>query len=162
MINLPQNMVTNRHKNFYTIEAKNNFELGLLMGEKFGDFAQVTIAESKKEGSWTIKTERAKKYLNVTKQHFPHYIEELQGYAKGANTEFLDVWTVSLEDEVHQGLTDKCTTIITNNGKLISHNEDWDKDSEDSVCLLLKKIGDLSLFELYYFNTLGGNSISIN
>jgi len=155
-------MVTNRHKNFYTIEAKNNFELGLLMGEKFGDFAQVTIAESKKEGSWTIKTERAKKYLNVTKQHFPHYIEELQGYAKGANTEFLDVWTVSLEDEVHQGLTDKCTTIITNNGKLISHNEDWDKDSEDSVCLLLKKIGDLSLFELYYFNTLGGNSISIN
>lgn len=151
-----------RHKNFYNTKAKNNFELGLLMGEKFGNFARATIAESKEERDWTTKIERAKQYLNVTEQYFPHYVEELQGYAKGANVEFLDLWTMSLEEDVHQELNDKCTTIITNDGKLISHNEDWDKDSEDSICLLLKTIGDVRIFEIFYFNTLGGNSISIN
>ncbi len=155
-------MVTKGHKNFYTIKAENNFELGLLIGEKFGDFTRATIAASKKEPEWLAKIERAKQYLNVTERHFPHYVEELQGYAKGAGADFLDLWTLSLEDEVHQEQNDKCTTIITNNGKLISHNEDWDKDSEDHVCLLLKKVGKLSIFELYYFNTLGGNAISIN
>lgn len=152
-------MTKNEYENFYIIEAKNNFELGLSMGEKFGRIIKEIINEHRQEPGWSDKTKRARKYINITKKHFPQYFEELEGYAKAANIGFLDLWTANLEDEE---VSDKCTTIITNGGKLISHNEDWDKDSADSICLLLKTVGKVSIFEIFYFNTLGGNSISIN
>lgn len=152
-------MAKNEHTNFYTIEAKNNFELGLSMGEKFGGIVRGIINEHKQESGWAYKTKRARKYINVTKKYFSQYFEELEGYAKAANVDFLDLWTANLEDEE---VNDKCTTIITNGGKLVSHNEDWNKDSANSICLLLKTVGKVSVVEIFYFNTLGGNSISIN
>jgi len=155
-------MEAKSHSNFFSIVAKDNFELGVLMGEKFGEFARNTINENIQELDWSIRQERAKEYLDVTNRYFPNYVAELQGYAEGAKVDFLNLWTTSLEDEVHQGLVDKCTTIVANEGKLISHNEDWDKDSENYVCLLLKKVGEITILELYYFNTLGGDSVSIN
>lgn len=142
--------------------AKDNLELGVLMGEKFGEFTRNIVNENIQESNWSIRRQRAKEYLDITKRYFPNYVAELQGYAQGAKVDFLNLWTTSLENEVHQGLGDKCTTIVTNEGKLISHNEDWDKDSENYICLLLKKVREIIILELYYFNTLGGNSISIN
>jgi len=142
--------------------VKDNFELGILLGEKFGEFVRNTINEKSQEQDWLIRRERSKEYLEITEKYFPHFIDELRGYAKGAKVDFLDLWTTSLEGEVYQELADKCTTIVTNEGKLISHNEDWDKDSENNICLLLKKVGEITILELYYFNTLGGNSVSIN
>ena len=155
-------MISKRHNNFYIVEAENNFELGLLLGKKFGNFARAKIDENKKEAGWILKVEQSRKYLSLTENSFPLYIEELQGYAKGAGVEFIDLWTISLEDEISLKSLNKCTTIITNKGKLFSHNEDWEKGSDDCVCLLLKRIGKLSILEIYYFDTLGGNSISIN
>ncbi len=151
------------HKNFYKFQAKDNFELGVLMGEKFFDVAKRTVSEAIKESAWEIKIERAKKFLKFNQEYFPQYIDELQGYAKGANVNFLDLYTLSLEDEVNQDhLHEKCTTVITNGGKLLAHNEDWDKGSEDKICVVEKTIGDKTILELFYFNTLGGNSVSIN
>lgn len=155
-------MEAKSHSNFFSVVAKDNFEFGVLMGEKFGEFARNTINENIQRPDWSIRQERAKEYLDVTNRYFPNYVAELQGYAEGAKVDFLNLWTTSLEEEVHQGLADKCTTIVTNEGKLISHNEDWGKDSENHVCLLLKKVGEITILELYYLNTLGGNSISIN
>lgn len=155
-------MTETPHTHFYRIEAEDHYQFGLLLGKKFGAFARQTILVNTRESDWPTRQERSREFLEYTEKYFPRYVEELRGYAEGANVDFLDLWTLSLEDEVHDNRADKCTTIITNAGKLISHNEDWGKDSEDHVCVLLKKIGALRTFELYYMNTLGGNSISIN
>jgi hypothetical protein len=151
------------HSNFFRVEAKDNFELGTILGKKFGGFARQKIDENSRQSDWLIRLERAKKYLDITERYFPEYVEELRGYAEGAEVDFLSIWTLSLEDETYEELRGKCTTIVTNKGKLIAHNEDWAKDSENNICLLHKKVGDnTTILELYYFNTLGGNAISIN
>ncbi len=151
-----------KHSNFFTFTANDNFELGVLMGEKFGEFARNTLSTKFKEKDWPIWRERAKKYLDITEKYFPSYVEEMRGYAQSAKIDFLDLWTLSLEDEVTAESADRCTTIVSNEGKLVSHNEDWDKNSANNICLCLKKIGDTTILELYYLNTLGGNAISIN
>lgn len=151
-----------RHNNFYRFRAKNNFELGFLMGQKFASEARGALTEMSTKNDWSDKTKRAERCLKVTQKYFPQYIEELTGYAKGADMDFLNLWTLSLEDEVDKETSDKCTTVVTNNGTLISHNEDWDEDSENSVCVVLKTVGQTRMFELFYYNTLGANSVSVN
>lgn len=151
------------HKNFHQFKAKDNFELGLLMGQKFADNAKRAVSESSVWENWKTKVELAKKFLKFNQDYFPEYVEEIRGYAKGAGVDFLDLYTLSLEDEVnHSYEADRCTTLMTNNGKLISHNEDWEKWSEDKICIVEKQVRDLKILELYYYNTLGGNSVSIN
>lgn len=150
------------HQNFYNLIAGDHYSLGLIMGKTFADYAKNALAEYARDPQWRRKVGRAEAYLKPTYNFFPRYLEELQGYAKGAGVVFEDLWTLSLEDEAETQRKEKCTTVITNNGKLISHNEDWNKDSEDSVCVLLKSIGETKILEIFYFNTLGGNSISIN
>lgn len=150
------------HVNFFTFKAKNNFALGFLMGKKFAKFAHQTIARRAAAARWSTEKVRAQKYLAITQKYFPQYVDELRGYAAGAQVNFFDLWTVSLEDEVRSKTKEKCTTIITNDGKLLAHNEDAEKDSTRDICLLRKTISGLTIFEIYYFNTLGGNGVSVN
>jgi hypothetical protein len=151
------------HKNFHQFKAKDNFELGLLMGQQFAELTKLTVDRSSVWQDWKTKGERAKKFLRFNQEHFPEYVEEIHGYAKGAGVDFLDLYTLSLEDEVNQDYPEnRCSTLITNNGGLIAHNEDWDKGSEDKICIVEKEIRGLKILELYYYNTLGGNSVSIN
>ena len=133
------------------------------MGEKFASVAKQAVAETLLTSDWQTKIERAKKFLKFNEQYFPSYVDEIKGYAKGASVDFLDLYTLGLEDEVDQDYpSEKCTTLITNGGKLLAHNEDWDKGSENKICLVQKTIGDTTILELFYYNTLGGNSVSIN
>ena len=74
-------------------------------------------------------------------------MEELKGYAKGAGVLIDDLWVLSLEDELSEA--DKCTTIITNNGKLIAHNEDWDTNSKDTICVLKKSVKNSGEMEFW-------------
>lgn len=150
------------HTYYYEIKAKTNYDLGLKRGELFGTIARNTLERRKQEKSWDRKVELSKDYLTVTKRYFPHLIEELKGYAKASNIDFSDFWTMSLEDDFDYLDAEKCTTIVTNNGKLISHNEDWDENAEDAICVLKKTLNDLTTFELFYLNTLGGASACIN
>lgn len=150
------------HENFFTFAAEDNYELGCMMGAEFSDPARRIFLSRSREATWETEKSKAAKYLAPTRAHFPYHVRELEGYAKGANMDFSDLWTLSLEDEAQEESSDRCTTVITNGGKLICHNEDWDKGSENSLCIVRKEIVDLSILELYYFNTLGGNSISIN
>ncbi len=147
------------HDQYFEISAKNNHELGYKLGELFGANLQDLITQSRNDPKWESKVIRSKKYLDATRKYFPKYIEELEGYAKSADVKFIELWTLSLEDELYQ--EDKCTTLITNNGQLIGHNEDY-KDAEEKVCILKKTVNNTTIFELYYLHTLGGNSISIN
>ncbi len=150
------------HKNFYQFKAKDNFDLGLQMGQVFADIAKRNVEHNSAFADWKTKKERAAKFLKYNQEYFPEYVEEIRGYAKGAGVDFLDLYTLSLEDEVSEEYPEKCSTMITNNGELIAHNEDWEKYAEDKICIVEKEIRDLKILELYYYNTLGGNSVSIN
>lgn len=150
-----------RHNNYYEVQAESYFDLGVQLGEMFQNYLHASLFWLQKEDDeWDRKRDEATRYLRHSKQRFPHLVEELRGYAKGAAAPFEDVWLLCMEDELDD--TEKCTTLVTNNGSLIAHNEDWDEDAKDGVCLLKKTLNDVTIFELFYRNTLGGNSISIN
>jgi hypothetical protein len=151
------------HSNFYIFRAKNRHELGFLAGQKFAPMIGLILQRAKKDSDWEKRTAGAKALIKINREYFPALMEELEGQAKGANIDLIDLWTLLLEKEGAQtNGSDKCTTIITNNGLLIAHNEDWEESSENDICVVLKEVGDLKIFELRYYHTLGGDSISIN
>jgi predicted choloylglycine hydrolase len=115
-----------------------------------------------RDSAWALKLKRAQEYLTITTDYFPQYVREIEGYAEGAEVDFLELWTLSLEDEFSYYRDEHCTSVITNGGKLISHNEDWASDAADQICVLQKTVGDLTTLELNYWSSLGGNSASIN
>lgn len=151
---------TNHHTNYFEIKADSHYNLGLKKGHLFKTNLINSINQEKQHKSWTAKLKKSKAYLEPSKKVFPQFIEELEGYAKGAEVNFDDLWVLSLEDELSD--TNNCTTAITNEGKLIAHNEDWHLNSKDAICILKKTIKDLTILELFFYNTPGGNSISIN
>lgn len=146
------------HKNYHQIKASTNYELGLQLGKIFKSEAQRWVEKQRKIGLWQQIVENSKRHLRLTEQYFPQYIEELKGYAKGAGIDFYDLWALNVEESN----TDRCTTIVTNQGLLISHNEDWEPGQEQVISILQKTIGRLTTFEFYYHHTLGGCSVSIN
>lgn len=151
-----------KHKNYLEIHAESYHDLGLQLGEQFADELKLALEWCQSESDWSQKVHASQSYLVHTKKHFPHLIEELSGYAQGAGVSLRDLWVLCMEDEFDEDAPEKCTTWVTNQGLLIAHNEDWDDDAAHAVCLLKKTIHDLTIFELFYFNTLGGNSIAIN
>lgn len=150
-----------QHDNFFSITADTHFALGVRKGELFGDFLRKKLARPTQARWWKKLVRRSKDYLDVTRQYFPQLVEEYEGYASGASVAFEDLWTLELLDELTDD-GDHCTTVVTNNGFLVAHNEDWSPSAAEGICLLQRTIGDQSAFELFYLNTLGGNSISIN
>lgn len=152
-----------QHKNYYEVEAKSNYELGTILGGLFKSISRKLINEEASKSTWGAKVDKAKQYLDITEHYFPQYIKELKGYAVALEADFIELWTRSLEDEFDEELgIQKCTTFITNGGNTLAHNEDWEKDSGNQLCLLKKTIGSITIFEIYYFNTLGGNAVSVN
>jgi len=150
------------HENFFTFHAHNNYDLGLQLGAHFKSAIQSKIEAMERGGARAQKFKHAQEYLAAAREYFPHYIQEIEGYARGAGVDFLELWAQSLEDEFSYYRDEHCTSIITNDGKLISHNEDWAKDAADQICVLQKTIGDLTILELNYWASPGGNSASIN
>ena len=150
------------HNHFYEISAKDNYQMGTQLGELFGDVARSTIERKRQSNAWRQKVSLSKDYYIIAQKYFPQYMEELKGYAKASGIVFEEFWPMSLEDDFDYLDAEKCTTVVTNNGKLISHNEDWAVGAQDMICVLKKTISGLTTFELFYYNTLGGASVSIN
>ena len=119
------------HDNFFTFQADNNYDLGLQLGAHFKEVAQARLNRILRDDAWALKLKRSMEYLSVTKESFPHYVQEIEGYAKGAGVDFLECWTRSFEDQFSFYREDHCTSIVTNDGKLISHNEDWANPIQD-------------------------------
>ncbi len=148
------------HRNYFNLTADSYYELGQQEGKLFQDKVMSTLAVQRLKSNWEQRVFKARELLPFSETALPDLIQEMKGYAHGAAVDFFELWAISLETDYSQ--LDKCTTIITNDGMLIGHNEDWDAGSKDSICVLRKQIQDLTIFELFYFNTLGGNSISMN
>ena len=146
------------HQHYYKIQAPNNYDLGYALGGLFKTESQQLVSCASQQKDWGKLVDRSQAYVEITKKYFPQYIEELIGYAKGADIEFIELWTRSLEGS----LSDHCTTVVTNSGMLVGHNEDWEVGTEDQICILDITIGQVRILELYYYTTLGGNALSIN
>lgn len=151
------------HKNYFIFKANSYYKLGLLIGKKFSEEAQKSITIGK-VNKWKERYGVAKNILDITQKYFPQYIDELKGYARGANVDFLDLWTISLESDTEPDKDEaKCTSIITNNGTLIGHNEDAAEPLlENPICVVKKILRNLTMLEIYYYNTSGGNSVGVN
>jgi hypothetical protein len=151
-----------KHNNYFEIKAQTAFELGIHKGELFGEFLRESLHDAKKDRHWSDNVRRSTNYLDATAKLFPQLVDEYRGYAQGAKVAFEDVWTLDLDEELDQEREDKCTTIVSHSGFLVSHNEDWTADATDNICVLRRTIGQVTVFEIFYLNGLGGNSISVN
>lgn len=151
------------HACYREVDAKTHAELGAKLGELFGDRARENVDYACRQRHWGRKVDAALPLLECAQRRFPHYVEELQAYARAARVALNDLWAVSLEDELDDSRKEKCTTVVTNGGKLMSHNEDWDEDSDEEICLLEKTCAGLTILEIYYYAVpLGGSALSIN
>ncbi len=150
------------HRCYFELQANSHADLGVRKGKLLGNWLRDALGGRKAPVSRGALRGNAKKALELTAKHFPHLVEELQGYAKGAGVPFNDLWMLTIQDEFTETEHDKCTTVVTNNGFLVAHNEDWSKGANNAVCILRQTIGGVIRLEVFYLNTLGGNSISMN
>lgn len=151
------------HRNYHEVEGDSPAACAHEVGRLFAPIVQDYISYAREDEDWAAHRQDAQRLLNETARYFPDYVEELRAYAKGARVDLLDLWTMSIEDELDDGGSEKCTTIITNKGHLIGHNEDWDPDSSEDICILKKRCGEVTTLELYYYGCpLGGAAISIS
>ena len=151
------------HTFYHEVEANTHAALGDKLGNLFGELTRADVAEAGAQRDWKHKVSASRRLLKKTEQYFPHYVEELNAYADAAGIPLLELWALSVEDELDEAGREKCTTVVTNGGKLISHNEDWDEDADEAICILRKTLAGTTLFEIYYSAVpLGGCAISIN
>lgn len=151
------------HQNYHEVEGDSPAACGRALGRLFGANVQDYIGHARADRGWPARRQDAQSLLLETARYFPDYVEELTAYAKAAGVDLLDLWTISIEDELDDDGTEKCTTVITNNGRLIGHNEDWGPDASDDICILKKRCGEVTTLELYYYGCpLGGAAISFS
>lgn len=160
------------HKNFVVIEAETHKEFGSKYGERFGESARRELAIEQAKPDWGRRRERAARLIPIADQNFPDYMTELRAYAEAACIpDFLDFWTLSLENEVDDNKNirrrrrpkeDRCTGFFVNGGNIIAQSEDWDVGSEHKLFVAVMRIGKLIRFGLEYVNTLGGTSVTAN
>jgi hypothetical protein len=149
------------HVNYYEVEGSDPVALGRALGLRFGDRIREYIEdlEDVDESAWR----RARMLLQQTEQYFPEYVAELRSYANAADVELLELWAVAIEDQLYPDASERCTTIVTNAGRLIGHNEDWNPEASTEICVLKKRVGDATSLELYYYGCpLGGVALSIS
>ncbi|MDD3648254.1 MAG: C45 family autoproteolytic acyltransferase/hydrolase [Candidatus Dojkabacteria bacterium] len=151
-----------KHNCYYEFKADTHFDLGRQMGPVFKKDTQAGLARSREDNDWKNKRKSSLEYLHYTQDTFPQYIEELNGFAEGADIEFSDLWPMVIGSDLSKEKSEKCTAIITNNGSLIGSTEDFDTCVKDEIYIIKKTIKNHTAFEFYYSYSLGGESISIN
>jgi hypothetical protein len=148
------------HTNYFELSAPNHFHLGEAQGELFQKDIQEQLEEAARQKDWRDQISAARPLWEATESHFPDLTDEFLGYSRGANVPLEELWALSIEDEL--SYLEKCTTVVTNQGDTIIHNEDWDEDAAESIVVLRRTLPEIETLELFYIGTLGGNSISIN
>lgn len=149
------------HRHYYEIHAETPAELGERMGRLFGPIVRAFLAEARAQSDWREKIAAAQPLLECTERYFPRYLTEMRSYAIAAGVPFPELWALNCEADLDA--REHCTTIVTNDGKLVAHNEDWDAEAAESICLVKKRLPSITILELYYYDgPLGGNALSVN
>ena len=150
------------HRNYHEIDGESPAACGRALGRLFAPIVNEYIADCREDDSWFDQRHSAEPLLAQTAKYFPEYAKELHAYADAAGVPLLDLWTMSVQDELDDDVAEKCTTIITNAGRLIAHNEDWDPDATEDICILKKRCAGITTLELYYYGCpLGGTALSV-
>ena len=128
--------------------------MGKLLGRRFGGLLRPLLATRASDG-WQDRVAAARERLALAEQHacFSPYLRELEGYALAARVCLEDLWLLALEDDVP---ADRCTSFVTNGGRLAGHTEDWDEAAQDTLFVLRRSVGGASALELHYYYTMGG------
>ena len=150
------------HQNYYSVSGTDNAEYGFNLGKTFATQAQFALAREMAKPDWEARSVRAKALLGPSQGFSPKYVDEMRAYAEGAGIPFDELWTMSLEGEVGNDESDHCTSLVTNDGYLVGHSEDYDPGTEDHLSILRSNVGGLVRFELWYEHTLGGSGLSVN
>ena len=132
----------------------------LEMGRQIGEDRRLQIQHSVENGhvlidqsynslglTWTGAKIQAHKYLPFIDEHYPQYLEEMNGIAEGANVDFDDIVVLNTMeamtmDALH--LT-RCTSFAVNeqrsaNGHVLAaHNEDWVPEDENDVYVVMAR-----------------------
>lgn len=106
--------------------------------------ALIEATHTRLQLTWEGAIIQARKYIPFIEERYPQYVEEMNGYAEGANVTFDEIAVVNgLEavtmDALH--LT-KCTSFAVNetrtlNGHvLVAHNEDWIPEDEADIFII--------------------------
>lgn len=148
-------------------------ELGRAIGEMFRGKIQEVIEDRKHYiRKYQKRLQETQTYLEDTKKVFPHYIDELQGMADGADVPFIDlffhntpeVYDRTREWDREQAQTeDHCTIVVSfgNTGPLIGHNEDWSIESLDELYVLKATVNNVTYLGLNYATFLIGCSATL-
>jgi hypothetical protein len=151
-----------KHLHYYQVKAQTHFELGSKLAQLFKApslqlYSSILdkIPSQKEAHIW------AQKHLQPTEEQFPQYIEELRGYASGLGVDFGSFWLTFLTEELNI-YPEKCTSCYSHDGLIIGHNEDFLPYFENTISLVEKTLGNMNVFEIYYYNSLGGSACSIN
>lgn len=149
------------HSNFHQITAASPVDcarqLGLLFGARMHDY----VREERADTDWRARCAEGERLLAATSRHFPGYVAELEAYADAARLPLLDLWAAMVSEEIDSA--ERCATVVTNGGTLIAHNEDWDEDSVEDICILERTCAGVATLELYYYATpLGGTALSMS
>ncbi|MBN1618502.1 hypothetical protein JW887_04115 [Candidatus Dojkabacteria bacterium] len=143
------------HKFYFEFEADTSYKLGFQMGCKFSEEFKKT-KDSRKQLSGP-KREEYEKLLKISTKYYPEYIEEMEGYAKGAGVELFDIWQSSIDDSYFE----KCSTAVMDNGNKVLHMEDGNHPTRTELCIVKRKTPQITKLELFYYNTLGGDACGV-
>jgi hypothetical protein len=162
--------MSEKHLHYYEVNASSHFEMGRAIGETTRDVTRNWVDRKLADPVFGKKADQAKAYLDLIKQYFPEYVEELLGLSQSLGLSLIEIWALSLEEELDYLDTppsaslspDHCTTVITNEGMLLGHTEDEDPGSEESLVILKRALNGYTVLELYFLGTLGGTSLGIN
>lgn len=159
-------------KQFPIVRAEgSHYEVGRAVGETMRERIVGLFTKNKTiHPDYFARFERnARDLLNLTKQYFPQYVDELQGLADGAG---LTVEQLFLSNACEVGyfidpeMADHCTIIgVPKRGAyIVGHNEDWEVEALEHLYILDAVIEGVRIFGLGYdfTNTIIGDSVAIN
>lgn len=153
-------------------------QLGFELGTQCKDLGQQMVEHCRQElkQKYNLEWDKAKvisrKYLAFCQDSIPVYVEELQGYARGAELSLDDVFTVlfyyySGEKGKIFGCTDLVVSANLTREKhvLMAHNDDWNPKGANYLCLVRAKPQNapafLSVTEGGIFVSVGLNSAGL-
>lgn len=143
-----------------------NYEVGKQLGKYSKDMLPRFL------NSETIRKDREEKLrqpeilkasLEIARQRYPQFIEEMQGIADGAGLTFETIFAFNWRPRPRQGQRG-CTTLIVpkEDRVLIAHNEDWRTRTNDIFMARLRYKNGLDCLVVCYHGFLPGVSGSVN
>ena len=159
------------------LEVKGSpFAIGEQIGKQFGPSFGVALKRRaewfKPLKEWATGDGRkyVEKMLAMGKKHTPGAAEELEGWAKGSDMDFMDLFVLNIKSEIEAFIDSRCgcagcTTIVVKDGDrlIVTHNEDGHKAYEDLMFVLkVRPEGGNDFVGFAYPGIMEGNAPWVN